>query len=148
MEAALTTIRKVEGLRYGPQNKQNYGIEKDLLYSYSAVAVRDSNIEEPVILRVYTDDIHGPEFAVFAAIWINGKGYSAAGTGYAGIYRYYKTGDAIQAALDSAGVVLSYPTGEIEGEHTVEAVLTAIVRALGFKDAMRVILTKVRRESV
>jgi len=147
MKAELTTTITVEGVRYGPQNKQDYGNEKDLIGSYSAVAVQDGNIEEPVVLRVYTDDICGPEFMVFAAIWINGKGYSAAGTGYAGIDRHHKTRDAIQAALDSAGVMLSHPTGEREGEHTVEAVLTAIVRALGFKDDVRVILTQVRHES-
>lgn len=98
--------------------------------SMLVVTYRDGRFAEPVRVRWYASRSGA---SVHCNVWVHGCDFSISGAGVAGGYGYHKESAALDAAIRSAGIVLSESIDGCGDSGSIAAV-EAIARALGYTD--------------
>jgi hypothetical protein len=127
------------------QNGKNLAGDKETLDRYVVVAVKGGKFFEPVTLKIYSGRSRNAS-TVYASIWIHSEDFYTSGRGSAGGYGYHKTSEAVQGAIESAGIQLfgsPYSNSakiDLEkpcgiggvGDSAILQALSAIAESLGF----------------
>ena len=109
-------------------NAVNYSGKKEMMKTFNVVT---DTLKEIITVRCYMGRSAGAS-AVYAAIWVNTRGYYSSGKGKAGGYGYHKVSAAIGDAINSAGIALDTDISGVGNSAILDA-LTAIANALGFE---------------
>ena len=107
---------------------------KEQISAYNVVAYVKGQFENPVTVRCWMGRSNNAS-TVYATIWTHNRqnnGRYFAGHGNAGGYGYHKESAAIASAISSAGISLDTDIGGV-GDSAIDAALTAIARALGYR---------------
>lgn len=120
----------------GKQNGHNYSGEKRLCAAYSVVAISplSGDLEEPITVRIWCDWSKSPSNN-YASIWIHNASFHSAGHGRANGWGYHRPSAALDAAIKSAGIVLSSPIDGV-GDGAMQSAMAAIAEALGYSHFM------------
>ena len=110
-------------------NAVNYGDKKELIKTFNVVT---DELKEIITVRCYIMGRSAGASAVYAAIWVNTRGYYSSGKGRASGYGYHKASAAIGDAINSAGIMLDTDISGV-GNSAIRDALTAIANALGFE---------------
>jgi hypothetical protein len=120
------------------RNARNLGCEKETTNRLVLVATTKRVITEVVDARFYMSRTADGASPVYCSVWIHGRGVNRSGYGKASGYGYHKESDALESALESAGVTLSQHIGG-RGERAMETALRSIARSLGFRGQMLIV---------
>ena len=110
-------------------NGKNLSCQKEMVSAMSAIAVINGKMREVVVARWYMARKSDGASPVYASIWTYGAGFDISGHGRATGYGGHKTGMALSAAIDSAGIVLSERISGV-GDGAIRSALEAIARAI------------------
>ena len=109
-------------------NAVNYSGKKEMMKTFNVVT---DTLKEIITVRCYMGRSAGAS-EVYAAIWVNTRGYHSSGKGKASGYGYHKGSAAIGAAIESAGISLDTDISGV-GDGAIKEALSAIANALGFE---------------
>ena len=112
-------------------NAINYGDKKELIKTFNVVT---DGLKEVITVRCYMGRSAGAS-AVYAAIWVNTRGYYSSGKGKAGGYGYHKASAAVADAISSAGITLDTNISGV-GDGAIKESLETIASALGFSHVL------------
>lgn len=121
------------------QNGRMMDGEKEQVAAMTVVAFRKGKFEEPVTARFWMARRSDGASPVYASVWVFGprpadgsESVHLAGHGRANGYGYHKRSAALQAALSSAGVMLSERINGV-GDGAMRDALSAVARTLGYR---------------
>ncbi len=117
-----------------PTNARNLSNAKELIASLKCVAVYKGKFRTPIDVRWYMSRSGDGASPVYCSVWFNDAkcDYRASGHGKASGYGYCKQSASLEAALDSAGVKMSWSFGGA-GSTATQTTLEALARKLGFR---------------
>lgn len=126
-------------------NARNYGVERETVERWIAVAYTKGKFLTPVTVRVYCGRSRAAS-TIYASIWVQSPKRECSGRGSASGCGYHLSSTAIGEAIRDAGVELfgsPYATDNQKydkpayidgvGEGAVRSAVEAITRALGYK---------------
>ena len=112
-------------------NAVNYDNKKELVNSWNVIVNSDDGLKNIITVRCYMGRSANAS-TVYAAIWVNTRGYYSSGKGKAGGYGYHKASAAVADAISSAGITLDADISGV-GDGAIKEALSAIANALGFE---------------
>lgn len=118
---------------------------KEMVDCYNVISYKAGAFKEIITARFYMGRSNRAS-VVYCCVWVSGKDFYTSGKGNAGGYGYHKLSQALQEALDSAGVELygnAYGKDDRKslkkrchiggvGETAMSAAFHAIAKALGY----------------
>ena len=127
--ATATQIATLSGVEQS--NARNLSDKKEIVSTLTVVAFRDGEFHHPVTARFYMGRASSAS-TVYCDLWVSARDYCTSGRGQAGGYGYHKESQALEDAIESAGIKLSRSIGGV-GDSAMRDAITAIASALGFE---------------